>query len=143
MQVLLIIGATFLFVGTKVLIAQISLRKQSSSIVSGSVIGYEKIKVRRRNGGYRFAGYSYAPIFEYHYDGITRQVSHSFSTNSEKWLDENFPKGMSVELLVYENDADNAILNTKSGLNAQVILSTILTIIGAISLVVWGYALLF
>ncbi len=120
MHILVFMGAVLLFIGIKVLVAKRTLKNQPSTIVSSKVVGYEKRKSRSRSGSrYTYAGYSYAPIFEYYYEGKTRQVSHSFATNNDNWLKDNFPVGKTVELLVYENDADNAVLNTGSGLNIE------------------------
>ena len=132
---LILFGAVALSIGYKGLKTYLFNRKLDYVIVRGKVVEYEKSIKKRRKG----TSIVYTPIFEYYYDGQIRRAKHIISSSKfNKKLEvvpgSKFEVGDEVELRVYVNAPDYAVVNTNSSVKFSLYMGAIATLAGLLML---------
>lgn len=124
---LLILGIAFIIFGICFILTFLKEKTKKYSLVQGKII---KILKRHSQSG---KGFSYTPIIEYQYNGSTYKTEHRISSPN---LNLTYDINDRVELRVYENKPDKAIINNKKNLFAPLIIGITVLIIGGILLFV-------
>ena len=132
---LLLFGIVALYIGFKGLKSYSFNRKLDYIIVRGKVAEYEKSMKKGRRG----TNIVYTPIFEYYYDGQTRRARHIISSSKfNKKLEvvpgSKFEVGEEVELRVYVDAPDYAVVNTNSSVKFSLYMGTVAALAGLLML---------
>ena len=132
---LILFGAVALSIGYKGLKTYLFNRKLDYVIVHGKVVEHEKSTEKR--GGK--TSITYTPIFEYYYNGQTHRARHIISSSRfNKKLEivpgSKYEVGDEVELRVYVNAPDYAVVNTSSSVNFSLYMGVVATLGGLLML---------
>lgn len=128
MNYLLILGIALVIFGICFLISFIKEKTKRNTLVQGKVIQVIK------NIGVSKKGLTYTPIFEYKYNNKTYKVEHRISSPTP---DCTYKVNDIVDLRVYEDKPDKAIINSKNNLIAPLILGVSFIILGVVLLIVF------
>lgn len=149
MYPMLLSGIVFLAFGLYAIYTYFRNKRKNYTIVPGKVVDFKK---------YTQKGYTgFTTVFEYYYNGVTYQCSHNinlakYCRNSK--IESNMPKayytknisivpnskykiGDSIEVRVYKDKPENAVINTKSSLILPLIIGGISGLIGIVVLTVY------
>lgn len=132
---LILFGAVALSIGYKGLKTYMFNRKLDYVIVHGKVVEYEKAMKKDRKG----TNIVYTPIFEYYYDGQTRRAKHIISSSKfNKKLEvvpgTKYEVGDEVELRVYIDAPDYAVVNTNSSVKFSLYMGAVAALAGLLML---------
>lgn len=131
MKYLLIMGMALVIFGICFLITFRKEKVKRHILVQGKVI-----EVTKSLGvGVRTKGFTYTPIFEYQYNNKTFRVEHrisSFTPNCTYKVDDV------VELRVYEDKPDKAIVNSKKNLILPLVSGISSIILGIVFFVIYA-----
>ena len=132
---LILFGAVALSIGYKGLKTYLFNRKLDYVIVPGKVVEHEKSTEKRG----KKTSITYTPIFEYYYNGQTRRARHIISSSRfNKKLEvvpgSKYEVGDEVELRVYVNAPDYAVVNTNSSVKFSLYLGVVATLGGILML---------
>lgn len=130
MNYLLILGIALVIFGICFLISFIKEKTKRYTLVQGKVIQVIK------NIGVSQKGLTYTPIFEYKYNNKTYKVEHRISSPTP---DCTYKVNDIVDLRVYEDKPDKAIINSKNNLIAPLILGVSFIILGVVLLIIFFY----
>ncbi|MBQ8603798.1 MAG: DUF3592 domain-containing protein [Oscillospiraceae bacterium] len=140
---LILFGAVALSIGYKGLKTYLFNRKLDYVIVQGKVVELEKSTQKRG----KKTSITYTPIFEYYYNGQTRRARHIISSSRfNKKLEvvpsSKYEVGDEVELRVYVNAPDYAVVNTNSSVKFSLYMGAVATLAGLLMLAEGIYLLL-
>lgn len=112
------------------MISFIKEKTKRYTLVQGKVIQVIK------NIGVSQKGLTYTPIFEYKYNNKIYKVEHRISSPTP---DCTYKVNDIVDLRVYEDKPDKAIINSKNNLIAPLILGVSFIILGVVLLIIFFY----
>lgn len=140
---LILFGAVALSIGYKGLKTYLFNRKLDYVIVQGKVVELEKSTQKRG----KKTSITYTPIFEYYYNGQTRRARHIISSSRFNKKLEVVPGSKyevddEVELRVYVEAPDYAVVNNNSSVKFSLYLGAVATLAGLLMLAEGIYLLL-
>ncbi len=127
---LLIMGIAIILLGICLLIVYIRENTKKYSLVQGKIIEVLK-HLGPRVGEYK--GFTHTPIIEYQYKGNTYKTEHRISAPTP---DSTYKVNDIVELRVYEDKPDKAIINSRRNILMPLICGVGSLILGVILLTV-------
>lgn len=140
---LFLFGSVALSIGYKGLKTYLFNRKLDYIIVPGKVVQHEKST--EKSG--KQTSITYTPIFEYCYNGQTYRARHiisssRFNTKLEVVPGSKYEIGDEVELRVYVNAPDYAVINTNASVKFSLYMGAVATL-GGVLMLAEGIYLLF
>lgn len=132
---LTLFGAVALSIGYKGIKTYQFNRKLDYVIVHGKVVELEKSTQKRG----KKTSVTYTPIFEYYYNGQTRRARHIISSSRlNKKLEvvpgTKYEVGDEVELRVYIDTPDYAVVNTNSSVKFSLYMGAVAALAGLLML---------
>ncbi len=123
------------YLGIALLISYYRDEKREYALVTGKVVGSEKSRSYRR--GYH--GIGYIPVIEYRYNNRVYQVNHRVSSsrygkNMEIVPNSKYHVGDTVELRVYVDQPDHALINDRNNILLPLYIGIPLTLLSAVLL---------
>ena len=139
---LILFGVVALSIGYKGLKTYLFNRRLDYVIVHGKVAELEK-SIEKRG---KKTSITYTPIFEYYYKGQIRRSKHiisssRFNRNREIVPGSKYEVGDEVELRVYEDSPDYAVVNTNANVKFSLYMGAITAIAGLLMLAAGIYLL--
>lgn len=152
MNVVFLFGILMIVFGAYSIYIYLRNLRKPYTIVSGKIIDF---KEHTSHKGYK----GFTTIFEYYYQGTVYNAAHNincakYCKNSK--IKEGLPRiyytknisivpstkyniGDSIDVRVYENDPENAVINTKASAILSLLIGITCVIIGAVVLVIYFY----